>query len=118
AKPVIVGPHMENFQAISDEFRARGAMVEIGAAAELAGAVARVFASPGDIGARAKACLEGNRGATERALGEMRELIRVPRYRPAMPWYALAWALARIWRRGARHRQARQLAEQRKLDAP
>ena len=34
AKPVIAGPHMENFQAIADEFRAAGAYVEIGAPAD------------------------------------------------------------------------------------
>ncbi len=31
----------------------------------------------------------------------MREIYRVPRYRPAMPWYLVAWALARVWRREA-----------------
>jgi tetraacyldisaccharide 4'-kinase len=118
AKPVIVGPHMENFQAIADEFRVRGAMVEIGGAAEMAGAVERVLASPGHLGERAKECLDGNRGATERALGEMRELIRVPRYRPAMPWAALAWVLSRAWRWGARRRQTKQLAQRRSLDVP
>src|SRR5213078_4876506 len=56
AKPVVVGPHMENFQAVADEFRARGAMVEVGSGAELAAAVERVLAAPGDIGARAKMC--------------------------------------------------------------
>jgi tetraacyldisaccharide 4'-kinase len=118
AKPVIVGPHMENFQAIADEFRARGAMVEIGAAGELAAAVDRVLAAPGETGAHAKACLEGNRGATERAVREMHDLIRVPRHRPAVPWVALAWLLARLWRWGARRRQTRQLAGRRKLDVP
>jgi tetraacyldisaccharide 4'-kinase len=118
AKPVIVGRHMENFQAIAGEFRARGAMVEIGAAGELASAVERVLTAPGEIGARAKACVDANRGATARAIREMHELIRVPRYRPAMPWFALAWVLARVWRWGARRRQERQLAERRELTVP
>jgi len=117
-KPVIVGPHMENFQAIADKFRARGALVEIGGQEELAGAVDRVLSSPGETGARAKACLEANRGATDRAIREMHALIRVPRYLPAMPWYGLAWALSRLWRWGARRRQTKQLAERRKLDVP
>jgi 3-deoxy-D-manno-octulosonic-acid transferase len=45
AKPVVTGPHMENFQAIADEFRASGACVEIADAAGLAGAVARLPAT-------------------------------------------------------------------------
>ena len=44
-KPVIVGPHMENFQAIAEEFRAAGALVEIGAAPELTAAVERLLQS-------------------------------------------------------------------------
>jgi 3-deoxy-D-manno-octulosonic-acid transferase len=44
-KVVIVGPHMENFQAIADEFRAAGAVVEVREAEELAGAVG---AGPGE----------------------------------------------------------------------
>jgi 3-deoxy-D-manno-octulosonic-acid transferase len=35
-KPVIIGPHMENFQAIADEFRAAGACVEIARPEDLA----------------------------------------------------------------------------------
>jgi tetraacyldisaccharide 4'-kinase len=118
AKPVIVGPHMENFQAIADEFHARGALVEIRDAPELAAAVEGVLAAPGEIGARAKACLDANRGATDRAVREMHTLMRVPRYRPAMPWYAVAWVLARLWRWGARRRQRRRLVERRQLDVP
>src|SRR5207237_1191354 len=39
SKPVIAGPHMENFQAIAEEFRRTGAMVEIASAADLASGV-------------------------------------------------------------------------------
>jgi tetraacyldisaccharide 4'-kinase len=35
-----------------------------------------------------------------------------------MPWFAVAWALARLWRRGARRRYERHLARRRKLDVP
>ena len=40
AKPVIVGPHMENFQTIADQFRAADAFLEIPDAAALPEAVA------------------------------------------------------------------------------
>jgi tetraacyldisaccharide 4'-kinase len=48
----------------------------------------------------------------------MRELYRVPRYRPAMPWYLMAWALARVWRWEGRRRQAKYYSWRRKLDVP
>jgi tetraacyldisaccharide 4'-kinase len=117
-KPVIVGPHMENFQAILEPFRERSAVVEIGGAKELPAAVERLLADPGEVGARAKACAEANRGATMRAVRETHHVMCVPRYRPAMPWFLAAWVLARIWRWGGRRRRARQSARRRKLDVP
>jgi len=124
AKPVIAGPHMENFQAIADEFRASGACVEIGDAAGLAGAVARLLEAPElarEIGQRAHLAAEARRGATARAAALVRELYRVPRYRPAQPWFAVASVLARLWRWGARKKLRRDYARRRKLrgaDAP
>jgi len=115
---VIVGPHMENFQAIADEFRAAGALVDVPGAEQLGGAVARVLADDGGVGARARECAEARRGATARAVAAMAALYRVPRYRPAMPWYLVAWVLARVWRREARRRQLRDYALRRKLDVP
>jgi len=123
AKPVIVGPHMENFQAIADDFARANAMVRIREAAELATAVERLVSEPAsaqEIGGRALAQAEVQRGASARALAEVRRLYseNVPRYRPAMPWYPLAWLLARIWEAGARRRQDAGLRAQRRLDIP
>jgi tetraacyldisaccharide 4'-kinase len=118
AKPVIVGPHMENFQAIADDFRAVHAMAEIGAAADLAGAVERVLADDHGIGQRARSCAEARRGATALAIEEMRRLYQIPRYRPAMPWFLAAWALSRVWRRESRRRQVRDYARRQRLKQP
>jgi tetraacyldisaccharide 4'-kinase len=118
AKPVIAGPHMENFQAIADEFRASGAYVEIEDAAGLAGAVARLLDAPElarKIGQRAHLSAEARRGATARAVTLVRELYRVPRYRPAQPRFAAASVLARLWRWGARKKLRRDYARRRKL---
>ena len=119
-KPVIAGPHMENFQAIADDFRAASAYVEIGQAAELAGALDRLLDRPGLIGQRALVCAEARRGAGARAVAEIRELHQrgVPRYRPAQPWFAVAWALSRLWKWGGRRRRARDLRRARRLDVP
>jgi tetraacyldisaccharide 4'-kinase len=123
AKPVVAGPHMENFQAIADEFQAAGAYVEIGAPGELASAVGRLLenaAAARETGRRALGCAEARRGAGARALAEVRELHRrsVPWYRPAMPWMAAGRLLARLWEWGGRRRRAGGLARQRKLDVP
>jgi len=121
AKPVIAGPHMENFQAIADEFRASAACVEIEDAAGLAGAVARLLEAPElarEIGQRAHLSAEARRGATARAVTLVRELYRVPRYRPAQPWFAIASVLARLWRWGARKKLRHDYARRRKLAAP
>lgn len=118
AKPVIVGPHMENFQAIADEFREARAVIEIAGAATLADAVRGVLASGDGVGERARECAEARRGATARAVESMRLLYRVPRYRPAMPWYAMAWLLACVWKWEAHRRQVRDYARRRRLPVP
>ena len=122
-KPVIVGPHMENFQAIAAEFRAAGAVVEIGGAGELGGATIRLLAdgaAAGAIGRAALECASAARGASGRAVERVATLFRqaLPRRRPAMPWYPVAWMLARVWEAGGRRKQARDLMGMKKLDAP
>jgi 3-deoxy-D-manno-octulosonic-acid transferase len=120
-KPVITGPHMENFQAIADEFRASGASVPIASAADLAAAVERLLTAPDtarEIGQRALAHARAQRGASAGAVAKVRQLRTVPRYLPAMPWYPLAWLLARLWEWGARRRQEGDLKRVRKLPVP
>jgi 3-deoxy-D-manno-octulosonic-acid transferase len=117
-KAVIVGPHMENFAEVADEFRAARAVVEVDGADDLALAVERVLANDGGVGARARQCALARRGATARAVKAMRDVYRVPRYRPAMPWYLVAWVLSRVWRWEGRRRRQRDYARQYKLDVP
>jgi 3-deoxy-D-manno-octulosonic-acid transferase len=77
-RAVIVGPHMENFQEIADEFRAAGALVQIAEAAALGPAVARLLADPQErecLGARARALVEGNRGALRATVEALAELV-------------------------------------------
>ena len=121
ARPVIAGPHMENFRAIADEFHAADALVEIGSATELAPAVEALLRDPdraAAIGRRGLACAESRRGATRRALEEARRLYDhcVPNYRSA--WFLLLWPLARLWEIGGRWKRSRALSRRRTLDAP
>ncbi len=56
ARPIIAGPHLENFAAIAAEFRKERAMLEIKNAGELTAAVERLIGDPGlrqNLGARA-----------------------------------------------------------------
>ncbi|MBZ5576428.1 MAG: tetraacyldisaccharide 4'-kinase [Acidobacteriia bacterium] len=123
SKPVIIGPHMENFQAIADDFRAAGACVAIASAADLAGALEDLIETPErarETGRRARACAEAGRGATARAVALARELYptHLPRYRSAQPWCAVAGLMARLWSWGGRRRQARDFSQRRQLNAP
>lgn len=120
-KAVILGPHMENFQAIASQFDAAGACVRIGSAGELAGAVERLLDDDGaarEMGRRALGCAEARRGGTARVVREVGERLQVPRYRQAIPWLAILWVLARLWEWGGRRKQARDFERQRKLDVP
>jgi 3-deoxy-D-manno-octulosonic-acid transferase len=77
-RAVIVGPHMENFQEIADEFRDAGALVQIAEAAALGPAVRRLLADPPErerLGARARALVEGNRGALRATVEALAELV-------------------------------------------
>jgi 3-deoxy-D-manno-octulosonic-acid transferase len=98
-KPIVVGPHMENFRDIADEFRACNAFIEIRSAAELRDAVLRA-ADDKEVGIRARACAAAKRGAMERAMGEMAEVYShaVPRYRRSLPGRLWLWPFSLLWR--------------------
>jgi tetraacyldisaccharide 4'-kinase len=121
AKPVIIGPHMENFQAIADAFRTAGASVEIARPEELGDAISMLLEDAelsARIGLRALECAEGRRGASAVAVASMRRLFdtHLPRHRRPQPWHALSLPLARAWESAGRARQAR--ARERRLDFP
>jgi tetraacyldisaccharide 4'-kinase len=103
-KPVIAGPHMENFPEIALKFTEAGALVRIGNAGELAGAVGKLLddrEARERIGAKALETAGGERGATGRAVTEIERLYAesVPRLRRAAA--PLLWPLSRIWLLGS-----------------
>jgi 3-deoxy-D-manno-octulosonic-acid transferase len=102
-KPVIVGPHMENFRAIADRFASAGALIEIADPAELESAVERALRGDSDeIGERARAVAESERGATARATAAAADLYWRARPRPLVygPLRPILWLLSRIWLAG------------------
>lgn len=73
AKPIIVGPHMENFREIATEFLRRGAILQLRGAdtqaltAELRDAFARLLSDKNyaeTLGSNARRAIDENRGAT------------------------------------------------------
>lgn len=122
-RPVIVGPHMENFPAIAHEFRAGGGLHEISSADELAGAVGRLLDDPAlrqKLGGDARRLAEAKRGATEEALREIQRLSDYALARQVDPILVemLLWPLARLWEIGWRLKKSRAIARRRWLDAP
>jgi 3-deoxy-D-manno-octulosonic-acid transferase len=77
-KPVLVGPHMENFQEIADEFVREGALVRVSSADELSRELGALFADEPRrraLGVRARAIIDKNRGATARTLESLAALL-------------------------------------------
>jgi 3-deoxy-D-manno-octulosonic-acid transferase len=99
AKPIVVGPHMENFREIANDFRAANAIIEIRSHAELLEGILRAAADP-EIGARAKACADAKRGGMEHTMQAIIGLYAasVPRYRRSLPGILWLWPFSLLWR--------------------
>jgi len=122
ARPVICGPHMENFREIAREFRERGGYVEITTASELASAVDRLFTdrtSAAEVGRRATECAAANRGATDRAFAVIREAAApaCPNVRQELAARLLLWPLSLVWRSVGAWKRKRDTRRRRSLNA-
>lgn len=76
--PVLSGPHVFNFAEIVRRLTQAGGLVTVGSCEELALAVSRLLADATQrqiVGERARRFVEGNRGATERALALLAPLL-------------------------------------------
>jgi len=77
-RPVVVGPHMENFQEIADRFRAESALVQVGTAEELGREVAALMLDEGRrraLGEKARGLVESNRGAVPKTVDALAGLL-------------------------------------------
>jgi 3-deoxy-D-manno-octulosonic-acid transferase len=81
AKPVVFGPHMENFQDIARLFLEAKACVQVQDGEEFAESVLKLFgdrAAAERLGQRGKQVLEKQAGATARVLEQIQRLLSAP----------------------------------------
>jgi 3-deoxy-D-manno-octulosonic-acid transferase len=77
-KPIIFGPHMQNFAEIAEAFLANGAAVQVHSERELVEAVVGLMNDPvrrARLGAAARALVDANRGAKDRTLAVITSLL-------------------------------------------
>ena len=77
-KPILFGPHMQNFKEIADAFVGNGAAVQVGSERELEQAMISLATDPvrrAKLGAAARALVEANRGAKEKTLAVIADLL-------------------------------------------
>ena len=81
ARPVVVGPNMQNFRDIARTFRAAGALRQVASGAELLTALQELLddsVAAAAMGQAGRRLLEANRGATERVLEAVAALLPAP----------------------------------------
>lgn len=118
-RPVIAGPHMENFAAIAREFTEAGALVRIERPNELAPAIADLLDHPAAreaAGSRARLLASSKRGVTERLVKRLLDLYF--HTLPLRPRGAVWSPLAALWERGAKRRRDHDQREARRLPQP
>jgi 3-deoxy-D-manno-octulosonic-acid transferase len=77
-KPIVFGPHMQNFKEIADTFLTNGAAIQVQTERELEQAMIGLVTDPvrrARLGAAARALVEANRGAKGKTLAVVAELL-------------------------------------------
>jgi 3-deoxy-D-manno-octulosonic-acid transferase len=91
-KPVVFGPHMQNFGEIAETFLTNGAAIQVRTAGELEEAMLSLIGDPvgrARVGAAARALVEANRGARDRTLVVIRDLLPPDRESVVRPFRVL-----------------------------
>jgi 3-deoxy-D-manno-octulosonic-acid transferase len=119
-KPIIVGPHMENFAAIAEEFHTAKALASIRHPSELGAAVAGLLGDGAALGLRARHLAQAKRGVTARIAAEIWQSFSegVPEPLKKLPARLVLTPLSWIWRAGHRINLALSGAAQNTLKTP
>lgn len=118
AKPVIVGPHMENFAELASEFQLGEALVQIPSGGELGAAITSLLENHNNIGLRAQALAQSKRGVVARVLQRLIEAIgegvpeppRTLAARIALTPLSWLWAAGHRWNESRQFHRARALS--------
>jgi len=87
-RPILFGPHMQNFAEIADAFVGGGAAVQVRSAAELETAMPSLLTDERKrtaLGAAARSIVEANRGAREKTLAAVNDVLPPSSVRPSGP---------------------------------
>jgi len=87
-KPIVFGPHMQNFREIADAFLTNGAAIQVASERDVDEAIVALVTDPvrrTRLGAAARALVEANRGAKDKTLALIAELLPLPARRAARP---------------------------------
>ena len=130
-KPIVFGPHMQNFKEIADAFLSNDAAIQVQSERELDEALLALVTDPvrrARLGAAARALVEANRGAKTKTLAVIGELLppattgtATAGGGPSLPPGALiqtlsqAYGAAAAWRRAW---YARDPSRRRRLERP
>src|SRR3954467_7509006 len=77
-KPIVFGPHMQNFGEIAETFLANGAAIQVRTEGEFEQTIISLIGDPvrrARVGAAARALVESNRGARDRTIAVIRDLL-------------------------------------------
>jgi 3-deoxy-D-manno-octulosonic-acid transferase len=110
--PVIVGPHMHNFQAILQDFLQAAAVIQIRSENELTGILRKLLsdqASADGLGQRGKAVVDQNRGVAMRIAPRLWSVYHASFGAPLLSLVPrfIAGALAALWTAGGRWKRNR-----------
>ena len=86
-KPIVFGPHMENFAEIAEAFLANDAAIQVRTERELEDTAVALMSDPvrrARLGAAARALVEANRGARDRTLAVIADVLPAAERRPAV----------------------------------
>ena len=119
-KPVVVGPHMENFAAIAEEFHGAAALKRIDEPEALTAAIQELLQNGDALGARARELAQSKRGVTARIAGEILKAYAEGVPNPLHPLAArvLLTPFTWLWRLGHRVNMWRSMRARRTLQTP
>ncbi len=110
--PIVVGPHMQNFASIAEDFTAADALVQIEQAGDLLPAIRELLVNPGrarELGAKGLALVTSRQGVSRRVSERLWFLYRGAAVREIQnPWRrAFLTPLKIVWQKGGDHRRTK-----------